>query len=135
MPGIVRWHYYDPKTGENWTVPINPNEMTSPWSERNYIVKATTAGPAGGVPVVFEGVRQPRQWTFSGTTLDLAHHDELLRWAMKPNKVFITDHFGRTFAVMLDHFDAIPKQRASHMQRHTYTMRATIFYKVGLMAL
>lgn len=127
MPGIRRWQFIDMKTGVAWTVPINPNVMTAPWPERKYTVKATTAGPAGGQHVVYEALPDPKPWTFGGTTLFLDHHDQLLAWSQVKNKVKIIDHFGRTFICTLDLFDAIPKQSRSHMERHTYTMHATVY--------
>ncbi len=127
MPGVQRWQFIDIASGEHWTVPINPNAMTSPFPARKYTVNATTAGPNGGTHVVYEALADPVPWTFSGTCLTLDHVNGLLAWSGIKNKIKIVDHFGRTFTVTLDQFDVIPAQVRSHMERHTYTMHATVY--------
>jgi len=43
-------------------------------------------------------LRRPRtatEWTFAGVVRTQAHHDSLIYWAAKTNKLTITDHYGR----------------------------------------
>ena len=123
---VQRWIFHDPFAPETWTVPMNPSEMSSIFPEKNISTNATTA--LTGQVLLFEGATTPVNWNFQGTTLDRAHHDELLRWSQKRNRIRITDHFGRVIPVYLVNFDAIPQPapQTPRKWRHTYTMTAII---------
>lgn len=111
---------------ETYTVPINPNEMTSPWPERKFLYRTTTAG-RNGANVVYEARADLTQWTFSGVILDQSHHEALRHWSEKPNVVYVTDHLGRTFKVLFVKFDPKPKAAYGKPWKHEYTMSVAVF--------
>jgi hypothetical protein len=124
--GVLRWKFYDPLLDETYTVPMNPKEMTSPWPERKFLYRTTTAG-RNGANVIYEGRADLAQWSFSGTVLEQDHYDALKRWSEKPNACYIWDHFGRPFKVLFHHFDPKPKMTYNHRWRHDYTMTVAVF--------
>lgn len=126
MPGVLRWKFKDLKTNEVWTVPLNPDNMTSPYPQRKYVYNSTTAGPAG-TTVTHEAHSDPVSWQFSGQILDRDHFDKLLYWSRKKNRIQITDHYGRIFIVLLDQFNVLPKRAYGKPWRHTYTMTASVY--------
>lgn len=121
-----RWVFYDAVTPETYTVPINPNEMTSPWAERKFVYRTTTAG-RGGANVIYEGRADLAQWEFSGTILDADHYAALLKWSQKANSCTVTDHLGRSFKVLFAKFDPKPKQAYGKPWKHDYTMTCFVF--------
>lgn len=128
--GVLRWQFYDPVLNETYTVPLNPNKMTSPWAERKFVYRTTTAG-RGGANVIYEARADLAQWQFSGSVFDQAHHDSLLEWSNKANTCFITDHYGRVFKVLFVKFDPTPKPTYGKPWRHDYTMTVSVFPPAG----
>lgn len=126
MVGVRRWVYRDLVSGETYTVPINPNAMTTPYPQRKFIYKSTTAGPAG-TTVTNEAHADPQQWQYSGDILDKAHFDALVYWSRKQNRVQITDHYGRAFIITIDQFNPVPKRAVNVPWRHTYTVSASVY--------
>jgi hypothetical protein len=123
----VRWQFIDPRTGETWTVPLNPREMGSPHTKRSLTYKTTTGGPGTGRVVIFERIREPQPWEFSGAIITKDHYDKLLYWSQKPNVITIKDHYGRNWLVLLEEFAPTPKRSVGKPWRHEYTMRGTVF--------
>lgn len=104
---VQRWRFVDPVAGEEWTVPLNPKEMDSPFRAKNVTSRATTA--IDGRPIMFEGNAPPHEWSFSGVSLNKAHYDELRRWVDKTNPIRIYDHLDRRMEVYLTQFEAVPQ--------------------------
>lgn len=127
---VQRWQFRDMTTGEAYTVPLNPNEMTSPYPAREFSYKGTTAGPKGGQAVTYEAWSGVQDWQFGGAILDEDHFLGLLKWAYCPHKVQITDHLGRTFVVVFKQLDATPKRSYQRKWHQTYTMHALVYWKV-----
>lgn len=125
---VQRWQFQNIKTGEVFIVPLNPNEMTSPYPPRNFSYKTTTAGPAGGRAVTYESYAGTQDWSFGGTILDEAHYKALLAWSYVPGKVQITDHLGRVFVVVFKQFEVTPKRSYQHAWYSEYTMHATVYW-------
>jgi hypothetical protein len=123
MANVKRWVFHDPVTNETWTVPINPNEMGTLFPEKNIMVQVTSA--VDGQALLFEGQSSPVSWEFSGVILTVAHHQELLRWSRKRNRIRITDHYGRVIECYLTKFAPVPK-RSQRKWKHDYTMSAII---------
>lgn len=121
-----RWVFHDQLTGENWTVPLNPNAMTNPYPQRKYTYATTSAGHQGAI-ITNEAHPDPTQWQFSGDILDRAHFDKLLEWSRKRNRISITDHYRRIFVGTMDQFAPIPKRAYGKYWRHTYTVTFTIY--------
>lgn len=135
MAQVQRWRFVDPVVGEEWTVPINPREMDSPFKAKNVTSKTTTA--IDGRPIMFEGNAPPREWGFSGVTLNTDHYAELRRWVEdKSNPIYIYDHLGRRLEVYLTEFGATPQEggkrtvgapvRVDDHWKHTYTVSGLV---------
>lgn len=129
-----RWQFHDPYAGEDWTVPLNPNEMGKLYPQKNVTKRTTTA--VDGKTLMFEGNTEPLSWQFSGALVSKEHYDGLLRWYQKRNRIQITDHLGRVIHCYIDDFDAEP-QIVKHVVaatltvdpkwRHDYTVSAIVF--------
>lgn len=128
---VQRWHFHDPAYNNvwlpaedqwlhDWTVPLNPREMSSPFPERQISTRFTVSSL--GRALLFEGAAQPPTWTFSGAILDYEHYERLLEWSDKPNVLRVTDHFGRTVRGIIQKFDPVPKRGGNRYWRHEYTM-------------
>lgn len=123
---VVRWIFHDPYTDpvETWTVPINPNTMTSPFRDKNVSTQVTTA--VNGKTLLFEGNAAPAQWQFGGVILDHDHYQELLRWINKRNRIQITDHFGRQMWAYLLSYKPDPRRALGRYWKHDYTIDAIV---------
>lgn len=134
---VTRWHFYDPALEYErpnlsadsmwhleWTVPINPREMSSPFPEKSVTIRQTTA--LNGQVLLYEGSSPPANWTFSGAILDWEHYWRLQVWSSKGNRIVITDHFGRDIVCYLTRFDPSPKRAIGRYWRHEYTMSALV---------
>lgn len=121
----TRWIFTDPVTLDDYTVHINPNAMTSP-----HRVNATEAYPVSPVDGRIRARRpkpQPREWTFSGVIREQDHYDALLLWSQKEYPIFITDHLGRTWFVLLNEFAPEERQRnATVPDRYRYEMKGYV---------
>lgn len=129
-----RWTFLDPATSETWTVPINPNTMTDPTNrQRRY--QHSYQGTTNLDDARFRSLETAApivEWTFGGVIQTKDHHDKLEHWARKESKVHITDHLGRTFAVVMRTFE--PKERRptpAKPWRFTYEMRAYVLRRVS----
>ena len=127
MPAEQRWQFINILTGSTWTVPINPNAMTAPCPQRKYTVKGDDGRPWRRQHVVYEASPDPKPWTFSGDLPDLDHVNGLLAWSWRHKQDQDCRPLQPHVPVTLDQFDVIPAQVRSHMQRHTYTMHATVY--------
>lgn len=117
---VTRWTLHDPVTGADYTFPRNPERMGSIHPERNLTPGTTTA--VDGQALLTEGNREPHPWKFEGHTIDYAHYAALEEWYMKPNRVLLTEHFGRSFYVVFRNLIATPQRRFNRYWRHTYEM-------------
>lgn len=129
-PGqLQRWVFNDPTDGADpatYTVPLNPNQMTSPYpAPRNLTTKTSTA--VGGQPIVWEGQATPTEWTFQGTILTSDHLEAMLVWRAKNTITTITDHFNRTWTVYWEDFQPVPAGSTQYPNKHTYTAKVLVF--------
>lgn len=125
----VRWVLHDVATDESWTMPINPDSMSSPLSKR---VLRVTTGQIGGRKRVFQTPPQPQEWEWSGVIRTKAHYDALVDWAKRSVEVDVTDHLERTFRVFINAF--VPEERPPTPQtpwRGRYTMKTTILGRIA----
>lgn len=124
MPAVQRWTLHDPVLHETYEFPLNPRSMGSIHRPRNITARTTTA--VDGQSLVTEGNAPPHTWTFEGAILTPEHYADLLTWSQKPYRVTLTDHFGRSFDVVLQNFDTTPKRAVGRYWRHEYTMTGLI---------
>lgn len=133
-PRKNRWILRDPATGEAWEFSINPNKMTSPHSSRNIRVFTTPPfyNPAiearGGMARVFEGNKEPHEWSFGGVIRTEAQYRSLLYWTRKVSKVHVTDHLGRTWVIRFKEFNPDEKRpTARRAWRFDYEIKAMMY--------
>lgn len=127
---ILRWVFRDASGVEpDWTVPRNPDAMTSPFPTRNVQSKFTTA--ITGQALLTEGAPQLAQWEFSGTVADARHYEKLRHWVEDRNaRTIIIDHFGRVIECVLLNFNPTPKRDIHRYWSHTYKVTAIVL-RVG----
>lgn len=128
-----RWTFEDAAAAETWTMPINPNSASSPFPARNISTVAGADPSAGlGRTRMFEQPPTLASWQFGGLLRTKAHHDELVRWVKKSGEVLVTDHLGRTFAVLLQSLAVTDQRpRAGNDWRMTYDVTALVLRRVS----
>jgi hypothetical protein len=101
--------------------------MTSPFPIRTITSKGTTA--VDGQVLMWEGMRQPSSWSFTGAIKDAAHYEALRSWVYdRQGRLFLWDHFGRRLILVLQEFKPDPgdKMRVGRYWYHTYTITAIV---------
>jgi hypothetical protein len=131
----TRWIFNDAVASETWTVPVNPDSMTSPEPPaKNVRYARGKIVDQGGDPRTVTFLNKPtsRDWEFGGVIRTQAHYEALAAWADKTNEVTITDHLGRVWLVYITDF--IPTDRRPTRQtfwRLRYTMKTKIIERVS----
>ena len=133
---IVRWKFHDTETDETVFLPINPNEadgaeiprnMSWAWGTARKLSYAYQDRPRG----INRPASAPPDWTFSGVIRDEAHHDLLLDWAQRSSILRVTDHFERTFEIIISEFDFTERQPTRDRPwRGTYTMTCLLLKEI-----
>lgn len=98
MAGTQRWVFFDPATGDSWTVPRNPNSMTDIPHVARRLRQSPAFGPDQQV-ATFEQPPDQLAFKFGGSIDSEAHYDSLLEWSAKENEIQVTDHLGRNFII------------------------------------
>lgn len=98
----IRWKFRDTVTGEVYTVPINPDSMSSVDGKK--AVRHGRGRKQDSRVNTILSAPPPQAWEFGGAIRTKAHYDALENWAERPNAVEITDHLGRTFRVVITDF-------------------------------
>lgn len=131
MTAVLRWRLRDVETGDTWTMPINPNQMSSPTRGRNIsTVYGTRKGPHRLRS--FQTPTDAAEWTFGGVIRTEQHYLDLVEWAKKDRKVRITDHLGRTFEVLMEALDAVDRRPTPAAPwRMTYTMKTLLLRRIA----
>lgn len=129
MTAFLRWKFVDPYDTDPLTneyiFPRNPRTMTNPFPQKNISVATTTA--VGGKGLLFEGNTGPYEWSFGGDILEPAHYEALRSWTYdRMNRIYIDDHFGRRFTVVLQTFSPEPKRAVGKYWRHTYQEKCIV---------
>lgn len=125
-----RWTLRDTQTNEVWTMPINPDSMTSPVRRRQ--LRFALGGRRDGRIRAMRVAAEAEDWEWSGAIRTQAHYDALLAWADKAVPVDVTDHLGRTFRVVITDFnptDRKPTRRTSWRLR--YTMKTKMLEEIA----
>ena len=128
----TRWVLTDPATDETWTMPINPDQMTSPHPAPKRL--RTQYGIRRGVHRIrtFMSAPTANDWEWQGVIRTEEHYDALVAWAQKPNEVHVTDHLGRTWEVLISQFQPTDRKPTVNVPwRLRYRMRALVLRKVS----
>lgn len=131
---VVRWKFLDTETNQSIVLPLNPNEMSSPFPRRELNFAWTAHADQGiGRPRIFQQTSNtPVEWSFSGVILVKTHYDLLLEWTKRLHVVRVTDHLERTFEMIIQNLDVRERQRtaAAKEWRADYTMVCMILKEV-----
>lgn len=128
MSGTVRWTFTDDVADETYTVPINPDGMTSPKRPQKALTFGAGRHRDTGDTRIQAYLNKPVSWDweFSGAIRSQAHHDALDYWAKKTNDIVITDHNGRSWRVYPTDFlptDRQPTPRVEWRLRYTFKVK------------
>lgn len=126
----TRWVLRDTATDVEWTMPINPDSMSSPLPRR--ALKFGYGFRKDPRVRAFSGAREPIEWEWGGVIRSKSHYDRLVEWAEKSVAVDVTDHLGRTFRVFITEFNPTDRKPTPQVTwRLRYTMKALILERVG----
>lgn len=128
---MSRWILTHVDTSETWTMPLNPNKMSSPHQDRSI---QTSYGTRQGTQRLrgFVTATEAKEWTWSGVIRTKEHYDKLEEWAKKTGRVRVTDHLGRVFEVFIQEF--IPEDRQPNKKvswRLTYQMTTLLLRRIS----
>lgn len=126
----MRWTLHDPVAGDTWAMPINPNTMTTLVATKKFDTTAGT-GADGRVRTLAEPIA-PFEWSFGGVIRAQDQYDALADWCTRPNPIELSDHFGRTWLVLLEAFDPDEKRPTLRTAwRFDYTVRAHVLGRLA----
>jgi hypothetical protein len=126
-----RWIFTEVDTGETYTVPINPDSMSSPFQDRQ-IQQVYGSREGYNRMRSFELPAPAKEWEFGGAIRTQAHHDALRTWSKKPGLVNVTDHLDRTFQVVFQGFEATDRSPTPQTPwRQRYTMSALVLRRLA----
>ena len=107
----------------------NPNESNVPVKVVSLNSMVTTAGKV----LVAEGSGEPPTMKFSGVFVDhgLARADEqldaMIGWLLRRSPVFLVDHYGRRYRVIIQSFEPVMQPTSSQQPyRHLWSMEALV---------
>lgn len=127
--GTLRWVWQDLyptiKGGMgSWIMPMNPSEMTSPFTQLNLSsmhtvgMGARTASTVNSaIPTdegqhhVFEGSTVPQDWTFKGYCPTKEMRDMMMKYRNLNRRLYIIDHRNRAWKVAIIDCSFSPKLR------------------------
>lgn len=127
---VFRWVFHDPSTAESYQVPINPNQMSDPQNRQRVMTYSNY--DRNGRFRTFETPAQIVEWSFGGVMHTEEHYKALEFWSKKSTTVQITDHLGRTWAVVMKSFEPVEvRPTALKPWRFTYTMKAVVLRRLA----
>lgn len=126
-PTVTRWIVQDPDLGD-YTFPINPKEMSTPFPARTLTVESTTA--PDGQPLTWEGAPKPHPWEFRGHIETQDFYDQLVFYAESNRRYWLIDHRRRAWQVTFEAFEPTLRTRTFPTEvwkGTTYVMRTLIY--------
>lgn len=130
---MSRWSLRDPATGETWVMPLSPDSMSSPHATRRLDTIPSIVQGGGRMRLrTFMTPESAVEWEWGGVIRTQAHHNALEAWARKEGEVHVSDHLGRTWAVLITSFQPTDRRPTpSTPWRLRYTMSALILRRVS----
>lgn len=115
---------------DTYVFTINPSTVSRSFG----VITTTTQQVAStdGAVVTWEGAPVPQVWSWSGTVLEKADHDQLVRWSQTGQRVWLTDHFQRRYLVKMEGLTMTPVRDPQHPWHHEYQMSAVALSGVGI---
>lgn len=127
---LQRWRLKNAARSLDWTMPINPNSMSSPHYQRGTI--GYSVSPVDAHVRAFRPSLKAFEWQFGGVIRTQEHHDTLRDWCGYTERITLTDHLDRTWRVRLFSFE--PEERRptpSVPWRFRYVVRAYMYGRVS----
>jgi len=99
---VIPWVLEDPAPGGlgNYTFPLNPAEMSSPWPEKNLRVEHTVHG--SGQDILWEGRAEAVNWTVKGSVLTQEFYEKLEAYSVLNRRLYVVDHHQRGWVVAFE---------------------------------
>jgi len=107
---MSRWQLYDPVADQTLIFAHNPATMTS--MAQPHTTKSLATSPIDGKVRSARTPDKPFVWSFSGKVRTKAEYDALDAWVNRPNRLQLTDHFGRVHEVLGQHFSPTPVEKS-----------------------
>jgi hypothetical protein len=125
---VARWVLAEPATGQTVTLPINPNQMSTPTTPRPVqYASGHRAADVEQMRAFASAPSNPTRWTFHGVISTKEHYDLLLTWAQKSSVLHVTDHLQRTFEIIIARYDPVERlPTATKSWRADYTMECLL---------
>jgi hypothetical protein len=130
--GVRRWVLQDLMPGGlgSWVLPRNPSSMSPPPIRRTLSQQHTTA--VNGKFHITEAGIEAHDFTFSGFLRTKDEHDKFLAFRDLKRRIYLIDHRGRAWTVVIVDADLVPRMRIAEDDgsfndwAHDYTINAVI---------
>lgn len=128
---VVRWVFEEvlpvgsTGTGEIYTFPNNPSQMSTPHAPRVIATDHTTA--PDGQPILWEGVGAPVEWVVEGFCFTQAHAEALEHWQSQNRRFWAVDHLQRAWAVTFETLDWTPVRDTGSRWSARYRIKLFIY--------
>ncbi len=122
---VKRWELIDPIAHAFYTVPINPETMSTPHAARVFSTQHSTS-PTGRT-ITFEGGTVAVDWDVSGTILTQAYYEAWEYYQGLNRRFWVIDHLDRIWLVTLESFDATPKRSSTNPWAFGYKAKFKIY--------
>lgn len=128
---MSRWQFYDPVEDETLVFPQNPASMAS--MAQGHVTKGLATSPIDGVVRSQRAPDLPFAWSFTGKVRTKDDYDSLVAWVERPNRLHLTDHFGRVHSLLLSSFLPTPVEKLGKAVPwlFNYTMNALYYYRIS----
>ena len=125
---MIRWSLYDPVAMDTLAFPNNPSSMTS--MAQPHVTRSMAMSPIDGHVRAIRTPDHPFVWSFSGKLRTKADYDAMLAWTHRPNRLRLTDHFGRVHEVLGQRFSPTPVEKSGERNPWLFVYTVdTLYYR------
>lgn len=123
---VVHWVLEDPMTGGigAYEFPINPNQMTSPFPEKQLRVEHPIY--PGSQDIIWEGRPDPVQWTVQGTVRTQAFYETLQTYQELQRRIYVIDHMQRGWICSFESLEYTKFGSPADLWAYTYSAKFLI---------
>lgn len=134
------WRFHDPRTSENYFLPVNPNEDQGGHGINKvtkYEAAASTyqdeLGEIRVNDVVMAGAPDDVvPFSYSGFIYTKDQYDGLVNWFAKDYPWEIRDDLGREFLIYVDKFSKERVRSRQYRWKHSYQFSGIVLQELGL---
>lgn len=126
MPARIPWVFRDlttTVTPEEYLWEVNPREFDITYQKS--VTFETTTAPDGR-SLVYEGMDEVRQVSFTGVILREDQYDQMIYWFTKRHQLQVEDDLGRLFSMYITSFKPRRVRSNNWPWKHQYTCQASI---------